>query len=133
MKTKDIKGQPKQELQRNSEPTKPAKQFIPPVDIYEDSRAVTVVAEMPGVDKEGLEIHLEDGVLAISGTALKPDTSRETVLLNEFDFGRYIRRFTLSESIDQEKVEATIVDGILFITLPKVEPAQPRKIKVKTG
>ncbi len=125
-----IKDQQKKELQQTGEPTRPLKQYIPAVDIRENDKAVTVVAEMPGVSKETLDIQLKDGVLSIRGEACAVTGEKETMILQEFEPGEYIRRFTLADTIEQEKVEASMVDGILTITLPKIEPAQPRRIKV---
>ncbi|OGQ95067.1 MAG: heat-shock protein Hsp20 [Deltaproteobacteria bacterium RIFOXYD12_FULL_57_12] len=129
----EIMGQDKKEIQQAGEPTRPGKQFIPAVDIFENEKTVTVIAEMPGVGKDDLVINLEEGVLTISGEATWKGTEQETILAQEFEAGRYIRKFTLAETIDQENVEATIAEGILVVTLPKIEPAKPRKITVKTG
>jgi len=132
MNEKELRIQQKQEVQQAGEPTKPEKNFMPAVDIFESDKAVTVLAEMPGVDKNGIEIGLEDGVLTIRGTREKEEAG-DRILLEEYESGNYLRRFSVAETIDQEKIEATIVNGILKIVLPKIEPAKPRKITVNAA
>lgn len=122
----------KQEVQQAGEPTRPERYFVPAVDIYETGEVVLLRAEMPGVDREGVDINLENDTLTIRGTKATNGGGEEQVLLQEFETGHYLRRFTIAETIDQEKIVATMADGLLNLTLPKVEPARPRKIEVKT-
>ncbi len=131
MDNKELQIHKKQEVQQTGEPTKPEKQFMPAVDIYETDKAVTVLAEMPGVAKNGIAINLEDGILTIKGSRHKEEIGPKTVLLQEYEAGGYMRRFSMAETIDQEKIEASMTNGILQIVLPKTEPAKPRKIEVK--
>ena len=131
MSDKEMQVQRKQEVQQAGEPTKPERYFVPAVDIYESEAAVHLRAEMPGVDKDGVEINLENDNLTIRGAKATNGGEGERVLLQEFETGHYLRRFTIAETIDQERIEATMADGLLNLTLPKVEPAQPRKIEVK--
>ena len=133
MTEKELKVQQKQEVEQKGEPTRPSKQYFPAVDIYETAEAVTLLADMPGVGKEAIDIKLEEGILTLKGTARPANLKGRRVLLQEYEAGQYIRRFTISESIDQEKISATMADGVLKVILPKVKPAQPRKIEVKTG
>ncbi len=132
MKDKELQVQPKHHVQQGGEPTKPEKQFVPAVDIYETDKAVTVVAEMPGVAKTGIEVSLEDGVLTMTGERHN-GLEKGALLLREFDAGRYVRRFTVSENIDQEHIKATMVHGMLTLVLPKIPPASPRRIEVQGG
>ena len=134
MSDKELQTQQKREIQQDGEPTKPMKQFIPAVDIYEDDNSVTLLAEMPGISKSGVEVKLDDGSLSIMGS-IPDDTEMagKTVLLQEFETGNYIRKFTVSETIDQDKIEAVMADGILKLVLPKIQPAKPKKIEIKTG
>lgn len=133
MTEKEMQVREKQEVQQAGEPTKAERYFMPAVDIYETDEAVTVVAEMPGVAKEGVEIRLEDDTLTIKGTKTGNGGEGERVLLREFESGHYLRRFTITEIIDQTKIEAAMADGVLTLKLPKVEPAKPRKIVVQGG
>lgn len=131
MTEKEMKIQEKAEAEQKGEPTKPAKQFVPAVDIYESGEAVTLLADMPGVSKEGVEIKLEDGVLTLKGIAAEHQTKGRRELLREYEVGNFIRRFTISEAIDQGKINASISNGVLKVMLPKVKPPQPRKIEVR--
>lgn len=131
MTEKEMQVSKKKEVQQAGEPTKTERQFLPAVDIFETDEAVTVLAEMPGVEKSGVDINLEDDVLTLKGKRESDVGKDEAVLLKEYESGSYLRRFTVSESIDQEKIEASMQDGILTLKLPKVAPAKPRKIEVK--
>ena len=134
MSDKELQTKQKREIQQEGEPTKPMKQFIPAVDIYEDDTSVTLIAEMPGISKNGVEVKLDDGSLSIVGsTPNDNEMEGKAVLLQEFDTGNYIRKFTLSETIDQDKIEALMAEGILKLVLPKIQPAKPKKIEIRTG
>jgi HSP20 family protein len=130
MTADELKLQQKQEMVQKGEPTKPVKHFIPAVDIYEDDKAITVEAEMPGVSKDDISIDLKDGTLTIKGTIAGISGPPKEFLLKEYETGLYFRRFNVSEKIDQEKIGASTKNGILTISLPKIEPAKPRKIAV---
>lgn len=131
MTEKEMQIQQRQEVQQAGEPTKPEKQYVPAVDIFETAEAVNVLAEMPGVAKEGVEIELENETLTIRGTMVSPVCQGETLLLQEFEQGHYLRKFTVAETIDQEKIQATMADGVLTLVLPKIAPAKPRRIEVR--
>lgn len=133
MTGKKMKLQRRKEVRQEGESTKNVKQFLPAVDIFETAAAVTVLADMSGVCKECVEVSLDDGVLTLKGQMdIEPEKDAR-VLLKEFEAGHYIRRFTISESIDQEKISATMVNGVLRLELPKVAPGVPRKIAVQAG
>ncbi|MFZ5776068.1 MAG: Hsp20/alpha crystallin family protein [Thermodesulfobacteriota bacterium] len=133
MTDKEMQVQQKMEVQQAGEPTKPEKHYVPAVDIYETTEAVHVLAEMPGVPKDGVEIDLEDDTLTIRGAMPAQPELGETSLLVEFEPGHYMRKFTVAETIDQEKIRATMADGVLTLVLPKVAPAGPRRIEVRGG
>lgn len=131
MSEQELKVQQKQEVPRQGEATKPGKYFIPAVDIYETDQEVTVIAEMPGVTARGIEVTLEDDVLTIKGRKEAEEHPNARVLLQEYESGNYQRRFTVSETIDQDKIRASLNNGLLKVVLPKTEPAKPRKIEVQ--
>ncbi len=133
MSEQELRVQEKQEVQHSGETTKPEKYFVPAVDIFETDKQVTVTAEMPGVSGEGVDISLEDDVLTIRGSKQPEEQTDARILLQEYETGHYLRRFTVSEAIDQEKIKASMNDGLLTVVLPKTTPAQPRKIEVKAG
>ena len=103
------------------------------MDIFETEKAITLIADMPGVRSENLDIDLREDVLTLSGEPDVPGKEGETPILEEYRIGRYVRRFTLSDVIDQSKIEAEISNGVLTLVLPKAEKAVPRKISVKAG
>jgi HSP20 family protein len=116
-----------------TEATRPGVLLTPPVDIFEDPNAITVLADMPGVEPSHLKIDLHDGVLTITGHAVAREGSNEVPLLHEYAAGTFQRSFTLSEAIDQEQIRATLKHGVLRLRLPKVERAKPRQITIQAG
>ena len=118
--------------ERDVEQTRSGPVFTPAVDIFENEGAITVLADMPGVNTDNLSIDLRENVLTLSGVLEKPRSEKATDVLHEFDeAGTYHRRFTLADTIDQSKIEASLKDGVLRLELPKVEAVKPRKITIK--
>ena len=128
----EIKKTDKQIATGRGESTRGVPDFIPQVDIYEDKSGITVLADMPGVDKEGVSIDLKEDQLTINGKISLPE-EKETVLHKEYAVGNYFRQFSLSDVIDREKITAKMADGVLTLTLPKAEKAVPKKISVTAG
>jgi HSP20 family protein len=133
MTEKEVKLREKQEVKGPAEPTKSGPVFLPAVDIFENEEALTLVAELPGVSQTGLQIDLKDDQITIQGEVGELTDPKERVLLREFETGRFFRQFQLSEVIDQNRISARLKNGILTLTLPKVEKAKPRKIEVAVG
>jgi HSP20 family protein len=132
MNDKEIKPVDKMEVETQGETTHQGPVFTPLVDIYEAPDRLILMADLPGVEPSGLDIDLKDGVLTISGrTEAAPEG--EHVLIEEYQVGRFYRRFSLSEVIDQGQIEASLTNGVLTLILPKIEPAKPRKIKVSAN
>ena len=131
--SKALQAKDKQEVASSVEQTRPGLVFTPVVDIFETEQALTLLADMPGVKPEHLDIDLRDNTLTLTGDVESPDTAGEEALLSEYETGKYYRQFTLSEVIDQEKINAKLSDGVLRLTLPKVEKATPKKIEVKSS
>jgi HSP20 family protein len=137
--TDAMSSEPKTEMQRAEgtmprvpEQTRPGPVYVPAVDIFETDGAITVLADMPGVKPDQLEIDLRDNVLTLTGrVATAP--SGETDVLREYGAGTFLRQFTLAESIDQAKIDAKLADGVLRLELPKLERAKPRQITVRAG
>lgn len=128
----DMQLQDKMELDSPAEQTKTAPVFVPAVDIHETETSLTLTADMPGVQANGLTIDLEDSVLTIRGETAEPAANRQ-VRYREYQEGNYYRQFTLGEVIDQAKISASLKDGVLTLELPKAEKAKPRQIKVKAN
>lgn len=102
----------------------------PPVDIFELPGELTLVADMPGVESHGIDIHFENGTLSITGKVDDRQPAGARYLWREYALTDYYRTFQVSEVIDTEHITAEYSDGQLTLHLPKVAAAQPRKIKV---
>jgi HSP20 family protein len=127
----ELQVQQKRELDKKEEDTIPARVFLPAADIYETDDALNVVLEMPGVEKNSVEIRVEDGVLKIDGRLDFSKYQGLQPLYTEYNVGHYSRSFRLPSRIDQTKIAAELKDGVLSLVLPKVEEAKPRTIEVK--
>lgn len=130
MVSKELQVQQKRELEKKEETTIPARIFVPTTDIYEAPESLTVLVEMPGVEKKNVEISVEDGVLNVRGRLDLTKYQGLTPLYTEYNVGHYSRSFRLSSKIDQNKIDAEMKDGVLSLTLPKIEEAKPRTIRV---
>jgi HSP20 family molecular chaperone IbpA len=131
--SKELKVKPKVEVASPAEQTVPGLVFTPEVDIFETEKVITLLADVPGVTADKLTIDLRDNILSISGDVAPEAAPGEEAVLIEYETGRFFRQFTLSEVIDQGKIDAQLKDGVLRLTLPKVEKATPRKIAVTAG
>lgn len=131
--TKDIQPKGKQELTDRAEQTTPGLVFVPAVDIFETESEITLVADMPGVEPDNLSIDLRDSVLTLAGQVTPTENDDEEPILTEYEFGKYYRQFTLSEVIDQSKIDAELKNGVLRLVLPKIEKALPKKIEVRAA
>ena len=127
----ELQVQKKREQERREETTIPARVFVPNVDIHETQDALTVILEMPGVAKDNINVRVEDGLLNVEGRLDLSKYQGLRPLYTEYNIGHYARSFQLSSKIDQSKIGAALKDGVLSLTLPKVEDAKPRKIDVK--
>lgn len=120
----------KKELVSKEEKTVPGRYYVPYGDIYETDEALTVVLEMPGVEKKDLDISLENNVLRVDGRIEFSKYDSMEPLYTEYNIGHYTRSFTLSNKVDQEHISAQLDDGVLTLTLPKAKEAQPRRISI---
>jgi HSP20 family protein len=107
--------------------------YSPAVDIFENDRSITLLADMPGVNPSDLEIDLRENVLTLTGRVTQTGTSKESNVLREYRPGSFFRQFTLSEAIDQPKIDAQLTDGVLRLELPKVAKARPRQVTVRSA
>ena len=134
MSEKELQVKEKQELQTTSENTRNVPVFLPAVDIYESDGELTLIADMPGVSPDKVEIDLNNEQLTIKGSSsVRDGNGNGRVLLREYSEGDYYRRFTLSNAIDRSRIEASMKGGILKVVLPKADVAKPRKIEVKAA
>jgi HSP20 family protein len=126
----ELQVQHKREVESKEESTMPARLFLPQTDIFETSQALTLVLEMPGVDKDSVEVKVENDVLNIEGRVDFSNYDGLQPLYTEYNVGHYARSFRLSSKIDQEAISAELKDGVMTLVLPKAEKAKPRKITV---
>ena len=127
----EVQVQKKRQQEQKQETTIPARVFVPTADIYESQDALSVVLEMPGVDKNNVDVRVEDGVLSVEGRLDLSKYQGLIPLYTEYNIGHYARSFRLSSKIDQSKISAELKDGVLSLTLSKAEEAKPRTIQVK--
>jgi HSP20 family protein len=127
---KPLEVQQKKELVAKGEKTVPARYYMPNTDIRETEDALLVVMEVPGVDRKDVNIKVEEDTLSIEA---RIDTSKYEgmePLYTEYNVGHFARQFALSHMIDQQQIGAALNDGVLTLTLKKVQQAQPRRIEI---
>src|SRR6201993_1532345 len=128
--SQELQVQQKREVEKKTEGTIPARVFLPVTDIFETPEALTVVLEMPGVDRNSIEASVEDDVVTIEGRIDFSKYEGMQPIYTEYNVGNYARSFEISDKIDQSKISAQMKDGVVTIVLPKAEQAKPRKIEV---
>jgi HSP20 family molecular chaperone IbpA len=106
--------------------------YMPSVDIYEDEHSVTLFADMPGVDENGVDIILEKNILTIEGKIDTIEPEKFPVIQREYGLGDYHRSFQLNDEFDSEQINASVKNGVLKIVLPRLAPTR-RNIAVKAG
>jgi len=107
--------------------------YVPAVDIVEANGKLMLIADLPGVTNEGLDVRYERGQLTISGHVTPRQDLRTNYLLREYGIGDFYRVFEVGQGIDAGKIEAELRDGVLTLHLPMVQELMPRKIAVKAG
>jgi HSP20 family molecular chaperone IbpA len=130
MSPQELQVQQKREIEKKQESTIPARSFVPTADIFEAEQALTIVLEMPGVDRSNVDINVEANVLTIEGRLDFGKYEAMQPVYTEYNIGHYRRSFSLSNKIDQSKITAEMKDGVLTLALPKAEEAKPRKISI---
>jgi len=129
----DLQNASRGKLQANPEQTHPGAVHSPPSDIFETQNAITLLVDMPGVKADDLEIDLRDSVLTLRGRVGTPEAAGESEVVREYLPGIFFRQFRLADSVNQSRIDAKLIDGVLRLELPKVESAKPRQITVKTA
>jgi HSP20 family protein len=128
MAEQELQVAEKEELQTPAENIRNVPTFIPALDIRELENELVILADMPGVPMENVEIDLNGNQLTIRGrTAQTNGNGNGRVPWSEYREGDYYRQFTLSRAIDREKIEAMMKDGVLKVVLPKADILKPRK------
>ena len=108
------------------------RRFMPPVDIRETPDALILQAELPGLNKADVRITLENQVLTLSGErTFQKEVQEQNLHRVERSYGTFSRSFMLPANVETDKVQANFQDGVLTVTLPKVEKAKPRQIEIR--
>ncbi|MCF7791127.1 MAG: Hsp20/alpha crystallin family protein [Victivallales bacterium] len=107
-------------------------QAYPAVNIYGDEEELTVLAEIPGIKKEDIDLTVQGDKLTIEGERKKEENKENVVHREERGYGKFIRTFSLPYDVENEKITAKYKKGILEVTLPRAETSKPQKIKVLT-
>jgi HSP20 family molecular chaperone IbpA len=126
----ELSVQQKREVEQKQESTIPVRDFLPTADIFETDQALKVMLEMPGVDRDHVEVNVENDVLTVTGRLDFEKYQGLQPVYTEYNIGNYRRSFQLSNKIDQARITAQLDDGLLTVVLPKAESAKPRKIKL---
>jgi|ERR1700732_1211680 HSP20 family protein len=129
-KSQALEVKEKKEVVSKEEKTVPARSFLPTTDIYETDEALTVVMEIPGVEKKDVDVALENDVLRVEGRIDFSKYEGLEPLYTEYNVGHFARAFTLPRKIDQQQIGAQVEDGVLTLTLRKAKEAQPRRIAI---
>jgi len=116
-----------------AERTRAGRFYRPQVDILESKDELVLVADLPGVKSDAIDIHFEEGVLTVHGSVAPRYEEHRQLLLGEYGIGDFERTFSVSEQIDANRIHAQYTAGVLTVHLPKTEAAKPRKIPVQTA
>ena len=109
-----------------------SRSWAPVVDIYEKGDDVVIRAELPGVNRDDIEVGVDKGVLTLSGERkIDKDVEEGTTYRRERFYGKFTRSFTLPDSVDASRIAAKAKDGVLEIRVPKAEQARPRRIEIE--
>jgi HSP20 family molecular chaperone IbpA len=106
---------------------------VPPVDVFENESAITLLADLPGVARDQLNLRVDGENLVIEATAATAGPENLQLVYGEAQIPTYRRQFTLSRELDASRIEAQLRDGVLRLTIPKAEEAKPRRIPVQVG
>ena len=132
MTATELEARPKQKVERR-ETTRPGAYFQPTVDIFETPEELVLVADMPGVAPDAVDVDLEGDELSIEGRVCTEDYEGLKPLHVEYGVGGFYRTFTLGESVDRNGIKAQLKNGVLVLKLPKAERARARRITVEAS
>jgi HSP20 family protein len=129
-KSQELSVQQKKELASKEESTVPARYYVPYTDIYETDDRLTVVMEVPGVEKKDVKVDLEDDVLRVEAQIDFNKYNSLDPVYTEYNVGHFRRSFTLGSKVDRDNITAQLDDGVLTLTLKKTKDATPRTISI---
>jgi HSP20 family protein len=125
----ELQVREKKELKQEGEATREGPMFRPDVDIFERENALIMVADVPGSSNDDIELDLQENTLSLTAAVGAIDSKWKPIYL-EYEVGHYLRQFRIGQIVDMSKISAQVKDGVLTVTLPKIEKALPRKIQV---
>jgi HSP20 family protein len=111
----------------------PQRFVVPPVDVFENDVAITLLADLPGVTRDQLHVRVDGEALVLEATATTAGPENMELVYGEAQCPAYRRQFTLSRELDTSRIEAQLRDGVLRLTIPKAEEARPRRIEVQVA
>jgi len=126
-----VKQQAQAQAARGTQQQAPA--ITPPVDVFEDENGITLKADLPGVPKENLSVHVEGEQLTIEGHVTLGESTKLDSVYAEIRVAHYRRTFALSRDLDTAKIDAKMKNGVLTLYVPKAEQARPRRIPVNVA
>jgi HSP20 family molecular chaperone IbpA len=131
----NIMANNQQELQEKTEngltSAQPNKLYVPDVDVFETDENIVILAAMPGVSENSVDVTLDKNILRIDGSVEASHFDGYSPAYVEYEAGHYRRSFTLSDRIDRDKIEASVHNGLLSLTLAKTDLPQARKIEIQ--
>lgn len=108
--------------------------WAPPVDIFEKDHKLVIRAELPGVQKDDIEVGIENGVLTLKGERKREaEFNEDNAYRLERVYGAFTRSFSLPTTVDPSKIEAVYKEGVLQVTVPKLEAAKPKKVQIQAA
>lgn len=119
------------ELQKNE--TSSLARIRPSTDILEKEDGFHILMDLPGVEKQDMVIDLDDNALTIKGKTSYPAPANEKLVDTEFGNVEFLRKFTLSDAVDKQSIQANLNAGVLELYLPKAEEAKPKRIEIQSG
>ena len=118
---------------RRGESAEELQTLLPRVDVFENKDGILLLADMPGVPKDKLELRVENDTLLIEGEIVPDTPENMEAVYAEVHLSRYRRAFSLSSELDTSRIDAQLRDGVLNLRIPRHAHAQPRKIEVKVA
>jgi HSP20 family protein len=107
--------------------------FVPATDIYESEDEIVLLMDMPGVCFDCVHVNIVDDELVVTGHVSHGEDQDDYVLYREYDVGHYHRHFGLVDTVDRNAIEAVMSNGVLVVTMPKVEEVKPRRIPIRVA
>jgi len=107
--------------------------MIPPVDVFENDHGITLLADMPGVNRDSLGVRVDGDNLVVEAAVTHASPENMELIYGEARYAAYRRQFTLSRELDTSRIEAQLKDGVLHLSIPRAEEAKPRRIQVNVA